>query len=126
MALVIGLAYLAVLTYQAGGPNPGQWFSIAGPYVMLAFGLQIVAVTASPGPRRGLQLLTWKHAALAVIAAVTVAITSYPWTLVVIPVICATMALASSRGRWLLVLLAIPLGPYVAIPYLYGGPWGRI
>jgi hypothetical protein len=124
VALVIGLAYLAVLTYQAGGPDPGRAFSIAGPYVMLAFGLQIVAVTASPGPCRGRQLLTSKHAALAVIAAAAVATTSYPWILVVIPVICAAMALTSSLGRWLLVLLAIPLGPYVATPSLYAGLWG--
>jgi hypothetical protein len=124
VAFLMGFAYLAVLTYQAGGPDPGQVSSIAGPYILLALGLQMVAVTASPGPRRGLQLLTWKHVALTVIAAVTVAITSYPWTLVVIPVICAAMALTSSLGRWLLVLLAIPLGPYVAIPYLYGSPWG--
>jgi hypothetical protein len=124
VAWLIGLAYLAVLTYQAGGPDPGQISSIAGPYILLALGLQLVAVTASPGPRRGLQLLTWKHAALTVVAAVAVAITSYPWTLVVIPVICAAMVLTSSLGRWLLLLLAIPLGPYVATPYLYAGAWG--
>jgi hypothetical protein len=122
--LLIGLVYLAILSYQAGGPDPGQVSTIAGPYIMLAVGLQIGAVTASPGPRRGLQLLTWKHFALTVIAAVAVAVTSYPLTLVVIPVICAAMALTSSRSRWLLVLLAIPLGPYVAVPYLYGGLWG--
>jgi hypothetical protein len=84
----------------------------------------MAAVIASPGLRRGLQLVTWKHVALAVIAALAVAITSYPWTLVVIPVICAAMALTSSLGRWLLVLLAIPLGPYVAVPYIYVIAWG--
>jgi Domain of unknown function (DUF1707) len=125
VALLIGLAYLAILSYRAGGPDPGQVSTIAGgPYIMLGLGLQMAAVTASPGPRRGLQLLTWKHFAFTVIAAVAVAITSYPWTVVVIPVICAAMALTSSLGRWLLVLLAIPLGPYVAVPYLYGSPWG--
>ena len=125
VALLIGLAYLAILSYRAGGPDPGQVSTIAGgPYVMLALGLQMAAVTASPGLRRGLQLVTWKHVALTVIAAVAVAITSYPWTLVVIPVVCAAMALTSSLGRWLLVLLAIPLGPYVAVPYLYVIAWG--
>jgi hypothetical protein len=124
VALLIGLAYLAVSSYQVGAPDPGQLSTIAGPYLLLALGLQIVAATASRGPRRGLQLLTWKHAALTVIAAVTVAITSYPWTLIVIPVICAAMVLTSSLGRWLLVLLAVPLGPYVATPNLYASPWG--
>jgi hypothetical protein len=120
-ALLIGLAYLAVLSYQVGGPDPGEIISIAVPYLVLAVGLQIVAVTASPGPRRGLQLLTPKHVALTVIAAIAFATIGYPWTLAVI---CAAMALTSSRGRWLLLLLAIPLGPYVAVPYLYDGPWG--
>ena len=125
VALLIGLAYLAILSYLAGGPDPGRVSMIAGgPYIMLALGLQMAAVTASPGLRRGLQLVTWKHVALTVIAAVAVAITSYPWTLVVIPVICAAMALTSSLGRWLLVLLAIPLGPYVAVPYPYVVRWG--
>jgi hypothetical protein len=127
VASLIGLAYLAILSYRAGGPDPGQVSTIAGgPYIMLALGLQMAAVTASPGLRRGLQLVTWKHIALTVIAAVAVAVavTSYPWTLVVIPVVCAAMALTSSLGRWLLVLVAIPLGPYVAIPDLYVIAWG--
>jgi hypothetical protein len=128
VALLIGLAYLAylaILSHRSGGPDPVGFSLIAGgPYIMLALGLQMAAVTASPGLRRGLQLVTWKHVALAVIAAVAVAITSYPWTLVVIPVICAAMALTSSLGRWLLVLLAIPLGPYVAVPYPYVIAWG--
>jgi Domain of unknown function (DUF1707) len=125
VALLIGLAYLAMLSYLAGGPDPvGVSMTAGGPYVLLALGLQIAAVTASPGLRRGLQLVNWKHVALTVIAAVAVAITSYPWTVVVILVICAAMALTSSLGRWLLVLLAIPLGPYVAVPYPYVIGWG--
>ena len=125
VALLIGLAYLAILSYWAGGPDPVGVSTIAGgSYIMLALGLQMAAVTASPGLRRGLQLVSWKHVALTVIAAVAVAITSYPWTLVVILVICAAMALTSSLGRWLLVLLAIPLGPYVFVPYVYVIAWG--
>jgi hypothetical protein len=125
VALLIGLAYLAIVSQRAGGPDPGLVSAIAGgPYIMLALGLQMAAVTASPGLRRGLQLVTWKHVALTVIAALAVAFTSYPWTLVVIPVICAAMALTSSLGRWLLILLAIPLGPYVFVPYWHVIAWG--
>jgi Domain of unknown function (DUF1707) len=125
VALLIGLAYLAMVSHWAGGPDPAMVSTIAGgPYIILALGLQMAAVTASPGLRRGLQLVTWKHVALTVIAAVAVAITSYPWTLVVVPVICAAMALTSSLGRWLLILLAIPLGPYVFVPYFYVIAWG--
>jgi hypothetical protein len=52
-----------------------------------------------------------------VIAALAVATTSYPVTLIVIAVIGAAMALASSLGRWLLVLLAIPAWPFFAPPF---------
>ncbi len=114
VALLIWLAYLAGSPYLRF-----EYVTTVNPYILLAVGLQIVAVTASPGPRRGLQLLTWKHAALTVVAAGAVAVASYPLTLVVIPVVCAAMALSSSLGRWLLVLLAIPAWPYIATP-LYG------
>ena len=85
----------------------------------LALGLEIVALTASAGPRRGLQFLTWKHAAVTVIA--TLAVTTYPLTVIAIAVICAAMALTSSLSRWLLVLLAIP-----AYPYLLGSPFSAL
>jgi Domain of unknown function (DUF1707) len=85
----------------------------------LALGLVVVALIASPGPRRGLQILTWKHAALVVIATLTLGITtSHQLTLIVIAVICAGMALVSSLSRWLLVLLAIP-----AYAFFFGGPY---
>jgi hypothetical protein len=111
VALLIGLAFLAGLQYLRF-----EYATTFNPYISLAVGLQIVAVTASPGPRRGLQLLTWRHAVVTVIATATVAIIGYPLSLVVIPVICAAMALSSSLGRWLLVLLAIPAWPYIGTP----------
>lgn len=83
----------------------------------LALGLEIVALTASPGPRRGLQMLTWKHSAVVVIATLAVITVGYPVTVIAIAMICAGMALASSLSRWLLVLLAIP-----AYPFFFGGP----
>jgi hypothetical protein len=98
-------------------------YGTADAYPLLALSLEIVALTASPGPRRGLQILTWKHGALTVIAmlAVTTA-TSYPVTLIALAVICAAMALTSSLGRWLLVLLAIPAWPYFYPPNFIA-PW---
>jgi hypothetical protein len=98
--------------------------------------LEIVALAASPGPRRGLQILTWKHGALVVIAALAVSTAWYPVALIVIAVIGAAMALASSLGRWLLMLLAIAaipawpfftaftLGPPLEMYLPYG--WGFI
>jgi hypothetical protein len=111
VALLTGLAVLAGLQYLRF-----EYATTFNPYILLAVGLQIVAVTASRGPRRGLQLLTWKHAVVTVAATATIAIIGFPLSLVVIPVICAAMALSSSLGRWLLVLLAIPAWPYIGTP----------
>jgi len=105
-------------------------------HLLVPLSLEIVALAASPGPRRGLQILTWKHGALVVIAALAVSTAWYPVGLIVIAVIGAAMALASSLGRWLLMLLAIAaipawpfftaftLGPPLEIYLPYG--WGFI
>jgi len=121
LAALTAIGGLLWLGQLPGLPGAGFAYLAVNPYIVLAVGLQIVAVTASTGPRRGLRLLTWKHVALTVIAAAAVATTTYPLTLVVIAVICAAMALTSSLGRSVLVLLAIPLGPYVAFPWRLGG-----
>jgi uncharacterized protein DUF1707 len=108
------LAVTGVLVLLASGLLSRQGVSIAVgyDYLFLAVGLELAALRASPGPRRGLQILTRKHAALVVIAALAVGAAPSPVTpammFAVIGVICTTMALASSLGRWLLVLLAIP------------------
>ena len=94
-------------------PGRGVVAAILGAPLFLAVALQIVALAASRGPRRGLQILTWKHAAVVVIATLllyTPAI-DHPAGLIVIGVIGAGMALASPLGRWLLLLLAIPVYP---------------
>jgi hypothetical protein len=100
---------------------PGQFvLPIFGTPLFLAVALQIVALAASRGPRRGLQILTWKHAAVAVTATLLfyTPATDHPVGLIVIGVICAGMALTSPLGRWLLLLLAIP-----AYPLLVGAPF---
>ena len=50
------------------GARAWRWATLP----FLALGLGIVALVASPGPRRGLQILTWKQAGLVVIAALAV------------------------------------------------------
>ena len=124
-AALAAVALLAWLVYVTGWPGWSLVYGTEDAYILLALGLQIVAVAASPGPRRGLQLLTWKRAAFVVLATLAVAvstITSYPVTLIVIAMIGAAMALASSLGRWLLVLLAIPAWPFFAPP-VFAAPW---
>jgi hypothetical protein len=126
-AALAAVALLAWLVYVTGWPGWSLVYGTANAYILLALGLQIVAVASSPGPRRGLQLLTWKHAAFVVLATLAVStstITSYPATLIVIAVISAVMALASSLGRWLLVLLAIPAWPFFASPF--ATPWAPL
>jgi hypothetical protein len=105
---------ITLVTFQYGY-TAGVLILIGESPVILALGLQTVALAASPGPRRGLQILTWKHAALVLIATLLVATAASPLgaaaRLVVIGVIAAGMVLASSAGRWVLVWLAIPASP---------------
>ncbi len=118
MRRVAALAVAGLLILLVSGLASRQGVALAAgdDYLFLAVGLEIAALLASPGPRRGLQILTWKHAALLVIAVLTVVLSPSPVTpavmFVVIGVICTVMALASSLGRWLLVLLAIPGYPF--------------
>jgi hypothetical protein len=85
---------------------------------VVSFGLEAVALAASPGPRRGLQMLGRKHV-LALITAgfgVGVVLTGVRaqsmaeqvTAIAAIAVVAAALALASGTGRRVLALLAIP------------------
>jgi hypothetical protein len=126
VAAVAAVALLIWLVYAL--PTRGVGLGLGDAYLFLAAGMQVAALTASPGPRRGLHLLTWKHWALAIIAALALGTGAMPIThwvqLIVLALICAAMALASSLGRWLLVLLAIPAYPLFVgfLPFPLGFP----
>jgi len=120
-AATLAVAGLLILLVS-GLPSAGVSLAVGDAHLFLAVGLEMAAMLASPGPRRGLQILTWKHAALVVIAVLAVVLSPSPVTpavmFVVIGVICIGMALASSLGRWLLVLLAIPGYPlFTPVPF---------
>lgn len=88
-------------------------------YLFVPLGLEIIALAASPGPRRGLQVLSWKLGALLGVATLAVATTQYAARItyqVSLIVIVAAMLLASSLGRWLLPLLAIAAWPFLVAP----------
>jgi hypothetical protein len=114
-ALAAGVMFLWVALLSGGST---YIYATAEAYLFVPLGLEIVALAVSAGPRRGLQILTWKHGALVVIAMLAVATTSYPVTLIVIAGIGSAMALASSLGRWLLVLLVIAAWPFLVFPVL--------
>jgi len=115
-AAALAAAALLILLVSGLPSRSGVGLAVGDDYLFLAVGLELAALLASPGPRRGLQILTWKQAALVVIAALAVVLSPSPVTpavmFAVIGVICAGMALTSSLGRWLLVLLAIPGYPF--------------
>ena len=91
---------------------------MSGAFYFLALGMEVVALSASPGPRRALQLLTWKHWLFAVITTLLAATSVIPMNLpvrfAVIAAVCAAMTVASSLGRWLLLWLAVLAYPSVA------------
>jgi hypothetical protein len=118
MRRAAAVAAAALLIWLVSGlPSQGVGLALDDAYLFLAVGLEIAALTASPGPRRGLQLLTRKHWALVIIATLALGTGAIPIThwvqLIVLAVIGAVMALASPLGRWLLVLLAIPAYPLI-------------
>jgi uncharacterized membrane protein len=122
-AAIVGAAALfswIVLALADTGSN----YATAEAYALVPLGLEIVALAASAGPRRGRQLLTWKHGALAATGALAASFPGFhgsPVPLLVVAVAGgAAMTLASPLGRWLTVLLAIaawPLLIFDAFPY---------
>jgi len=106
-------------------------FPVGHIILLPAVGLQTAALAASQGPRRGLKILMWKHAALVVTATLLVCtrvILPDPVArLIVLAGIGAAMALTSPLGRWLVLLLAIPAYPlffFGMLPFSPGVGWG--
>jgi hypothetical protein len=95
--------------------SPPSVLPLSDVIVFPAIGLQTVALAASPGPRRGLKILTWRHAALVVVVTVAVWTSVLPvgpvTRLIVLAVIGARMVQMSPLGRWLALFLAIPAYP---------------
>ena len=95
--------------------------------------VEVAALIASDGPRRGLRLLTWKGLLMAVpwLAAGVVAdlqesgafgVTHISRYLVPLAIIGIAATLASAKARRLLLLFAIPVSPFV----VSSGPTGRL
>lgn len=129
LATAIGLAYLLVATPEYGIPGPV--FAVS--FVVL----ETAALTLSPGPRRGLVILTKTSGMLlAIVAAIALATfieASGPevfhlgvalFALATIVVIVAGLAIASPLTRHVLLLFAAPGVPFVLMltPLGYAAP----
>ena len=117
--MIFYIAYLAVHVYY---PYVGPGDSL----VLCAAGLEITALTASPGPRRGLQLMTWKHwtyasaagAAAGVAAGLDLPFAEQSWQELIVGVLVAVItgaALTSPMSRRILILLAVPMYYYTIL-----------
>lgn len=80
-------------------------------------GPELAALLASPGPRRGLQILSWRYRVLVIGAAATIGAAAglsishpavAPVVVGLVTIIAIGMAVASPLSRRILVLLAIP------------------
>jgi hypothetical protein len=135
------LAAAAMLIWFAVSIAGALNWSYIDPHSMLIFlalGLEIAALVASPGPRRGLQILTWKHYTLVALVAATLgSVLGWLWLsrpavsdaamITVIAVSMAGMVAASALSRRIMVLLSA-LAYYfivglVVMPSVVGGPY---
>lgn len=111
--LTIGLSALIVSWWSHDSGSTMLEFAAI---IVLAPALETVALLASPGPRRGLQILGWKHRALIAAAGLVVYATAQSTApesaLAVLAVMAIAMTLASALGRRVLVLLAIPFSSF--------------
>ena len=125
---IAALAAAAMLIWFAATTADAPNWSYLGPQsmlIVLALGLEIATLVASPGPQRGLRILTWKHyALLAVVAAAPVPVLIWLWpshpavsdviVITVIAVSMAGMASGSPVSRRIMVLLSALAYYYIA------------
>jgi hypothetical protein len=137
-AAVAAAAILAWFAVAMAGAVNWSYIDPRAMIIFLALGLEIAALVTSPGPRRGLQILTWKHYVL--IAAAATALGSVPgwlWLshpavsdaimITAVAVSLGGMAAASPLSRRIMVLLSA-LAYYfivglVVMPSAVGGPY---
>jgi hypothetical protein len=128
-AVLVAAVLLTWATVQASLGWLIQVSNIVALLAMLA--VELAALIASDGPRRGLRLLTWKGLLMTVpwlAIAVVVGLDDGPdhasvrlsRYLMVLAIIGIAATLASAKARRLLLLLAIPVSPFVILVRPYG------
>lgn len=142
LALAVIAVVLGLWLFRPGlGIQPGNIFS---DFLLTCYLLEAVALIVSPGPRRGLQLLTWRSGA--VVAGAAAALT-VAWALtmrlafgagyvsggdardnvlavVFLIVLAVAVALFSQLGRYVVVLFAAVFYPCGLVLAWYGGVVG--
>jgi hypothetical protein len=130
-AILVAVVVLGWATFQASL----SWRIQASNTVALlaTLAVEVAALAASDGPRRGLRLLTWKGLLMAVpwvavaVAAYLAANASYGGMhfsryLVLATIVGLAATLASAKTRRLLLLFAIPIAPFIALVRPYEEP----
>jgi hypothetical protein len=137
-AALVSVALLIWLVYSSADvPN---WSYIDAPSMrsLCVAGLEIVALVASPGPRRAMQILNWRHYALALAIPLGLAsVVNWVWladpavsnwiVITACVVALAGMTLASPLARRVAAFLALPayylIATFLVPPSITGGPY---
>jgi hypothetical protein len=135
------LAATALLIWTAYSSSDGVNWSYIGPPSMLmlaAAGLEVAALVASSGPARAMQIMNWKHYALALAVPLGLAgVFNWLWpdypavseTIMITAcgVTVAGMVLASPLSKRVVTLLALPvyylIMEFLVPPSMTGGPY---
>jgi hypothetical protein len=122
MAILAAVVLLAWTSLQASLSWQGQASNTIA--LLTVFAVELAALIASDGPRRGLRLVTWKGLLMAapwLVIAVIVGLDSDPGNsgvhvsgyLIALAIAAGAGTLASAKARRLLLLFAIPVSPFV-------------
>lgn len=128
VATAVLLVYLPVSMVVASFDHsyvaPADWVVLSALGLLTALALEIAALLTSPGPRRGMEILTWKGFALVAVAAAAMGMAaSSGWWLpgvqgwqlrelplaAVVAVLTIGMALFSPLSRRIMIVLAVPV-----------------
>jgi hypothetical protein len=140
-AALAAVALLIWLAYSSSAVPHWSYMDAAAMLSLSVAGLEIAALVASPGPRRAMRIINWRHYALAL--AIPLGLASvFNWVWLGHPAVCdaivitacavtlAGMALASPLARRVAAFLAIPvyylIVQFLVPPSVTGGPYEAI
>jgi hypothetical protein len=123
----IALVTMIAFALAQGGVDPGPAYVVrAALSPIIVFGTEIAALAASPGPRRGLELVRTRHIAAISAAALAIGLAeglalsppAFPAVVILVTLVVIGAVARSALGRRVLVLLAVPFLAVLATPLL--------